>query len=71
MAERDLVTGDVLHVLKHGFVYDDPEPSTQDGFFKYKMECRTPNSGGRVVRIVVIPSTGNAVKLVTVMWKDN
>ena len=55
MRERDLLIGDVLHVLKYGFVHEDPEPATQVGFYKYKMECKTPNSGGRLVRIVVIP----------------
>jgi hypothetical protein len=29
-----------------------------------------PNSGGRTVRIVVIPSMSSEVKIVTVMWKD-
>lgn len=71
MAERDLIVGDVLHVLKHGFVYEEPEPATQKGCYRYKMECTTPNSHGRTVRIVLIPSDGNAVKVVTVMWKDN
>ncbi|GJE41301.1 DUF4258 domain-containing protein [Methylobacterium soli] len=28
LAERDLTIGDVLYVLKHGFVYEEPEEST-------------------------------------------
>jgi hypothetical protein len=67
---RGLLIGDVLHVLKHGFVYEPGEAATRPGCFKYKMESNTPNSTGRIVRIVVIPSTTNGVKLVTVMWVD-
>lgn len=67
---RDLVTGDIIHVLKYGFVYQEGEQATRPGCFKYVMESTTPNSGGRTIRIVVIPSTANAVKVVTVMWKD-
>jgi len=70
MKESGLIMGDVVHILKHGFVLEDGEPSTQPGCFKYIMECTTPNSGGRTVRIVVIPAVSNSVKIVTVMWKD-
>lgn len=70
MDERGLLMGDVLHVLKHGFVYEKATESTQSGLFKYVVESTTPNSGGRTVAIVVIPSTSNAIKVVTVMWKD-
>ena len=70
MESRGLIMGDVLHVLKTGFVYDQAQESTKKGVYKYCMECNTPNSGRRTVRIVVIPSTENAVKIVTVMWKD-
>ena len=68
--DRGLTTKDVLHVLKHGFVYEEAEPATRIGLFKYQMEASTPNSGGRTVRIVVIPSSANQMKLVTVMWAD-
>lgn len=70
LRERGLLIGDVLHVLKHGFVHEAGEAATQPGCFKYKMESNTPNSAGRIVRIIVIPSTANALKLVTVMWAD-
>lgn len=70
LRERGFLIGDVLHVLKHVFVYEAGEPATQPGCFKYKMECNTPNSEGRIVRIVVIPSTANGVKLVSIMWAD-
>lgn len=67
---RDLLVGDVLHVLRRGFVYEDPEPSTRPGFFKYRVEATTPSSDGRTVRVVVIPNGHRDLKLVTVMWRD-
>lgn len=71
LAERDLIVSDVLYVLKNGFVHLDPEPSTREGFKKYCMECRTPNSGGRSVRVVVIPDKKQCwVKIISVMWVD-
>jgi hypothetical protein len=70
MAVRDLLSGDVMHVLRYGFVYDAGTPATQNTFFKYKMEGTTPNSDGRVVRVVVIPAVGCEAKIVTVMWRD-
>jgi hypothetical protein len=70
MKERHLIVGDILHILKFGYVFEEGEPASSPGVFKYKMECRTPNSGARTVVIVVIPSAASWVKLVTVMWKD-
>lgn len=70
MARRDLLMGDILHLLKNGFVYGKGVPATRPGCFKYQMECKTPNSGSRIVRVVVIPQPDQALKLVTVMWKD-
>lgn len=71
LAERDLLIGDVRYVLKHGFVFDDPQPATQAGLFRYQMETRTPNSNNRTVRIVVIPDPQRCwIKVVTVMWAD-
>lgn len=70
MKKRDLIVGDVLHVLKHGFVYDEPESATQQGCFKYKMEASTP-SGPRVVRVIALPWVDPPeIKIVTVMWRD-
>lgn len=69
--ERGLIMGDVLHVLKHGFVYEEGEQSTRKGLFKYKMESTTPNSNNRRVRVVVIPSPRACeAKIVSVMWVD-
>lgn len=70
MKERDLLVGDILHVLRRGFVLEKGVPATQAGFFRYAMEYTTPNSDGRTVRVVVIPSAANSVKVVTVMWRD-
>src|SRR5258708_17804525 len=70
LADRGLIMGDVLHVLKHGFVHEMPEPATREGCFKYQMECVTPNSNGRTLRVVLIPSQASDVKIVTVMWVD-
>lgn len=71
MAARDLIVGDVLYILKNGFVYEDPEPATQPKLFKYKIETRTPNSNNRSVRIVIIPDCNTCwIKIVTVMWAD-
>lgn len=71
LLERDLTMGDVLFVLKEGFVHREPEKSTQDGLYKYHPESRSPNSGNRTVRVVVIPDPANTwMKIVTVMWVD-
>lgn len=68
LAERDLTTVDVLHVLKWGFVYDDPVLS-DFGFYKYAIEAKTPNSDGRTVRLIVVAGESE-IKLISVMWRD-
>ena len=71
MSERGLLISDVIHVLKNGTVYEEAESATRGGLFKYGIECHTPNSGRRSVRIVAIPSpTRQSIKVVTVMWVD-
>ena len=71
MVERDLTMGDLLYVLKNGFVYAVPETATQPGLWKYCVETGSPNSGNRVVRVVVIPDVSRLwAKVVTVMWAD-
>jgi len=69
LRERDLILADVLHVLRRGFVYEKPKNASR-GFWKYKIEGQSPNSGGRTVRVVVIPASGPSLKIVTVMWRD-
>lgn len=69
--ERGLIVSDLLYVLKNGFVYEEPEPSTRNGYNKYKIESRCPNGGNRSVRVIVIPDKATCeLKLVTVMWAD-
>ncbi|MEY4255753.1 MAG: hypothetical protein RLZZ141_980 [Pseudomonadota bacterium] len=70
MRLRGLVMGDVLHVLKYGFVLDDAEPATRLGFFKYVVTAETPNSDGRKIGVVVIPDGQSQLKIITVMWRD-
>ncbi|MEQ8435563.1 MAG: DUF4258 domain-containing protein [Oceanicaulis sp.] len=69
LRERNLIIADVMHVLCTGFVYDPPQPASR-GFWKYRIEGTSPNSGGRRVRIVVIPAAGPCLKIVTLMWRD-
>ena len=72
MLERGLIIGDVFYLLRHGYVYEDPEKTSDLNLWKYRMEASTPNSEGRTVRIVVIPDARKrgALKVVTVMWVD-
>ena len=71
MKERGLIVSDVLYVLKNGFCYRDPLPTTRQGYHKYEMNNRTPNSNGRDVRVIAIPEMkANYLKIVTVMWVD-
>lgn len=71
MALRGLIMGDVLHALKRGYVYAEPEPATRKGLYKYAIESRTPNSGARDIRVIVIPDCQRIeCKIITVMWKD-
>lgn len=71
MFDRDLLMGDVLHLLKTGYVYGGAEPATIVGTFKYRIEGSTPNSNRRMVVAIVIPSpVRSELKIVTVMWRD-
>ena len=69
--ERSLIMSDILYVLKNGFVYENPAPSTRQGYNKYQMESRSPNSGSRAVRVIVIPDKKSCeLKIISVMWVD-
>jgi Domain of unknown function (DUF4258) len=71
LSERSLILSDVLFVLKYGFVYDNPIPSTRLGFNRYKMVSQSPNSGNRSIGVVVIPDKKSCtLKIITVMWVD-
>jgi hypothetical protein len=70
MEERNILTGDVLYVLRNGYVYEDPEPATR-GFFRYKVEYVSPNSGKRTLRVVVLADEKQrSLKIITVMFVD-
>jgi hypothetical protein len=71
MEERGLATGDILHLLKRGFVYEQAQPTTRPTCFKYCVDGTTPNSESRTVRLVCIPSTDPLeIKIITIMWRD-
>ena len=71
LEERELISGDVVYLLQNGFVYAEPEEATRKPYWKYTMQCKTPNSKNREVRAVVIPDwKRKGIKLVTVMWAD-
>ena len=69
---RGIVVSDVLWILRNGFVREENlEESTVCGLYKYAIEGKSPNSSGRVIRIIVIPDAEEThIKVVTVMWKD-
>jgi hypothetical protein len=70
MAERSLIMGDILYVLRNGFVYLDPEPATRD-YWKYWMQCGTPNSNSREVAVLVLPDWKRKnLKVQEVKWVD-
>lgn len=71
LAERSIIVSDVLYLIRNGFVYSDPIPAKTVGYYRYEIVCRTPNSGGRELCVVVIPSYNTmTMKIVTVMWRD-
>jgi hypothetical protein len=71
LRERGIIIGDVLHVLKMGFVLTPPRPSSDPELFKYRVESKSPNSNGRTIGVVVIPNVCRpSMKIVTVMWVD-
>ncbi|MER9607767.1 DUF4258 domain-containing protein [Mesorhizobium sp. M0312] len=71
LSERGLIMSDVLHALKFGNVYQPPVSATRPGHFRYRVECKTPNSGSRSIGVVIIPSkNGCLVKVISVMWID-
>ena len=71
LEERNLLVGDVLYLLKNGFVYEPGVKSTRGHLYKYEMEYTTPNSNGRTLRVVLIPCAAeNTIKIVTIMFAD-
>lgn len=71
MAERGLIAGDVLYLLRAGFVHDEAEETSMPELFKYFIEGKTPNAGGRTVGAVVVAGeVMNRLKILTVMRVD-
>lgn len=71
LLDRGLIIGDVRYALKHGFVYSAAQTTTRDEYYKYLVESKTPNSGSRAVRVVVIPDPVRCwLKVLEVMWID-
>lgn len=71
LAQRGLLMSDLLFVLKNGYVYEAPEESTMAGFYRYKIESQSPNSGARFLRAVVVPDRKSCqIKVITIMWRD-
>ena len=63
MKARSLITGDLHHLLKTGVVTGEPVESTLEGYFKYRIEGPTPNSDGKPIAAVVIPSGCHKIKI--------
>jgi len=71
MDERNLIVSDLLYVLRNGYVYDEPETSSIDGFYKYCVEGQSPNSGARYLRVIAVPDPNECqIKAITIMWRD-
>ncbi len=71
LADRSLIMGDLTFLLKNGFVYDPAVEATRAPYWKYQIQCTTPNSKNRDVRAVVFPDwKRKGIKVVTVMWAD-
>lgn len=72
LSERSLLISDAMFVLKQGFVYEEPEPSTLVGLCKYVIESQSPNSGARFLKVVCVPDEKSCqIKIITIMWRDD
>lgn len=45
MEERGIIVSDILHFLATGRIYDEPTASTRQGYCRYKICGKSPNSG--------------------------
>lgn len=71
MEQRGIVIRDILYVLKTGFVYEDPEAASREGFYKYKVEGDSLSCEGRTLRIIaIVDERKEEIKIVTVMFID-
>jgi hypothetical protein len=52
-------------------VFEKAVEASRKPYWKYQMQCKTPNSNNREVRAVVIPDwKRKGIKVVTIMWAD-
>lgn len=71
MAERGIITSDIVYILVNGYIDDVSGASKRAGCCKYKICGKTPNTANREICVVVIPDPKKpAMIIVTVMWKD-
>lgn len=71
MVERGIFMPDLLYAIRHGFVYGEAAPTERPGLYRYTILGPTPNSGGRDIKVVLIPSMHKSwAKIITVMWAD-
>ena len=70
--QRDIISSDIKHLLRTGYVYAEGTESSVSGLWKYRMEGKTPNSNNRTIAVVVIPDfSDRSIKFVTVFWRDS
>lgn len=71
MYARSLIMSDILHALRHGDVSNPARAASRRGFFKYRVDCLTPNSDMRRIGVVCIPDfLGKKIKIIDVSWID-
>jgi len=73
MSERDIVTADLLHVLKTGSVHKSGELREPYSTHCYTIEGAVPTRGSLRLRIVVRPNVNverKFIKVITTMWVD-
>jgi len=70
--ERDIISSDIKHLLRTGYVYAEGTESLVSGLWKYRMEGKTPNSNNRTIAVVVIPDfSDRSIKFVIAFWRDS
>jgi len=67
LVKGPLIMGDIRCVLSNGEVTAPAEKSSMDGIFKYLMECRTPNHPNSALKLVVIISKSNLIKVCAIL----
>ena len=71
LTEREILSGDLLYLLRNGFIYDAPTQATQPNLWKYVIEGATPNSNSKTLCAAIIPDIEKGhIKIVTCYWKD-